>query len=106
MAVIKVNEEAFNETVKEGFWIADFYTDHCGPCKMLDIIINDIIFDNPEVNLVKCNIEDSPAYAERFEIHGTPTLLYLVDGEIRERSEGALPREMVEEYISKAMYGE
>lgn len=100
-----VPEEEFNDVVKEGFWIADFYTDHCGPCKMLDMVINEIIFDNPEINLAKCDIEKSPAYADRFDIQGTPTLLFMLDGEIKGRISGSQNRETLEVLISDAMFG-
>lgn len=101
-----IPEEKFDETVKEGFWIADFQTDHCGPCKMLDMILGELIYDNPEINLAKCDIEKSPAYAERFEIEGTPTLLFMLDGEIKHTISGAQPREVLEEIISSVMYGD
>ena len=100
-----VPEEEFDQTTAEGFWIADFMTDHCGPCKMVDLVLAEIIYDNPEINLAKCDIEQSPAYVERFEVEGTPTLLFLLDGEIKARLTGAQPREVLEETISEAMYG-
>ena len=100
-----VLEEEFDQTTAEGFWIADFMTDHCGPCKMVDLVLSEIIYDNPEINLAKCDIEQSPAYVDRFEIEGTPTLLFLLDGEIKARLTGAQPREVLEETISEAMYG-
>ena len=97
-----VPEEEFDAVTREGFWIADFYTDHCGPCKMLDMVISEILFDNPEINLAKCDIEKSPAYTERFDIQGTPTLYGAIKGTIT----GAQSREVLEELISKVMYGE
>ena len=100
-----VLEEGFDQVTKEGFWIADFMTDHCGPCKMLDMILAEIIYDNPEINLAKCDIEKSPAYAERFGISATPTLLFIMDGEIKSTISGARPREELETMISEAMYG-
>lgn len=100
-----VQEEEFDETTKEGFWIADFMTDHCGPCKMLDMVLAEIIFDNPEINLAKCDIEKSPAYQERFDITGTPTLFFMLDGEIKAQLSGAQSREVLEEKISESMYG-
>ena len=106
MAVLKVKEEDFDKATKEGFWIADFYTVHCGPCKLLDMVINDIICDNPEINLAKCDIEDSPAYVDRFDVQGTPTLLFINEGEIKDRLSGFQQRDTLEEYISRAMYGE
>lgn len=101
-----VPEEEFDAVTREGFWIADFYTDHCGPCKALDMILSEILFDNPEINLAKCDIEKSPAYTERFDIGGTPTLYFMLDGEIKETLLGSQPREQLEELISKVMYGE
>lgn len=100
-----VLEEEFDQVTKEGFWVADFMTDHCGPCKMLDMILAEIIYDNPEINLAKCDIEKSPAYVERFDISGTPTLLFIMDGEIKSTISGAQPRDVLESMISEAMYG-
>lgn len=101
-----VPENEFDTVTKEGFWIADFYTDHCGPCKMLDLVLNEIIYDNPEINLAKCDIEKSPAYAERFAVSGTPTLIFMLDGEVKGTISGAQSRDVLEEMISAAMYGE
>ena len=100
-----VEEKDFDEVTREGFWIADFMTDHCGPCKMLDMVLSELIYDDPEINLAKCDIEKSPAYIERFDISGTPTLLFLLNGEIKDRLSGAQPREVLEEKISESMYG-
>lgn len=100
-----VEEKDFDAVTGEGFWIADFMTDHCGPCKLLDMVLSELIYDDPEINLAKCDIEKSPAYIERFGISGTPTLLFLLDGEVKGRLSGAQPREVLEEKISQSMYG-
>lgn len=100
-----VTAEEFDEVTRKGFWIADFLTDHCGPCKMLDMVLAEIIYDNPEINLAKCDIEKSPAFTQRFDIQGTPTLLFILDGEIKDTLSGAQPRDVLEEKISETMYG-
>lgn len=100
-----VPEAQFDETVQEGFWIADFYTDHCGPCKVLDMTLSEVLFDNPEINLVKCDIEKEPAYQKRFKIFGTPTLLFILDGEIKKTISGSQDRATLEEIISEVMFG-
>ena len=100
-----VEEKDFDAVTREGFWIADFMTDRCGPCKLLDMVLSELIYDDPEINLAKCDIEKSPAYVERFGISGTPTLLFLLDGEVKGRLSGAQPREVLEEKISQSMYG-
>ena len=101
-----VPEEEFDAVTKEGLWIVDFYTEHCGPCKVLDIVIDQVIYDNPIVNLAKCDIEKSPAYVERFQVEGTPTVLFMYNGEIKDRWIGAYGRDKIEESIARALYGD
>lgn len=102
--VRKVAYKDFDKTVADGDWIVDFYTDHCGPCKMLDAVIEPIVFDNPIVNLAKCNIEDDPEYAERFEVEGTPTVLFYHNGVQKQRFTGAQDRATVMKALSASMY--
>ena len=99
-----VAAEDFDATVADGMGVADFMTDHCGPCKIVDMALSEITFDNPEVNVAKCDIEKSPAYVDRFEVEGTPTLLFIMDGQVKGRMSGAQSRETLEEQISAAMY--
>lgn len=100
-----VMEEEFDEVTKEGFWIADFMTDHCGPCKALDMTLTQIVFDNPEINIAKCDLDKSPTYIERFKIRGTPTLFFMLDGDIKSTLSGFQSRSVLEEKISETMYG-
>lgn len=100
-----IPEEKFDEITREGFWIADFYTDHCGPCKILDMTLSEILYDSPEINLAKCDIEKSPAYQKRFKIFGTPTLLFMLDGEVKKTISGSQDRAALEEIISEVMFG-
>lgn len=102
--ILKIPYSEFDETVKNGIWIADFYTDHCGPCKMLDPVMEQVLFDNPIVNLAKCNIEDDPEYSERFGVEGTPTVIFLNNGIEKERFVGAWGRDKIMECLSRCMY--
>lgn len=103
--VVKVPFQDFEKTVRQGDWIVDFYTDHCGPCKMLDVIMDEVLFDNPIVNLAKCNIEDYPEYQERFHVEGTPTVLFYHNGEKKQEFTGAQDRDTILKCLSASMYG-
>ena len=98
------NYENYSELLNEGFVIVDFFSETCGPCKVLDITVDQVIFDNPMVNLAKCNTDDDPSFVERFGIVGTPTLIFFNDGRETGRFAGAWGRDKVEEYLSQCMY--
>ncbi len=102
--VRKVAFKDFDKTVKHGDWVIDFYTDHCGPCKMLDVVIDEVLLDNPIVNLAKCNIEDDPEYVQRFEVDGTPTVLFYHEGIEKQRFVGAQDKETIVKCLSVSMY--
>lgn len=108
MAVEFVDNENFERITSEGVWLVDFYSDHCGPCKLLDVVIKEILGDSPDLNWGKCNIEFDSAFDlfNRLKIVGTPTLLIYVDGELKGQFMGAKTREFVEAEISRCMYGE
>ncbi len=107
MAIVYPTTADFDDLTKDGFWIADFYTSMCGPCKLLDVIINDIVTENPDINWAKCNLENDWGFQDKFDVQGTPTLIYFMGGEIKGRHVGGFcTREEIEEEISKCMYGD
>ncbi len=102
--VCKVHADKFDETIREGIWIADFQTNHCPPCRFLEMVLDQVLFDNPTVNLAKCDIDEDPSYVERFQIEGTPTAIFFNDGVEKCSFSGAAGRDTIEECLAKCMY--
>lgn len=65
MAIAYPTTKDYDQTIAEGFWIADFYTSTCGPCKILDRILNEIVLENPDINWAKCNLENDWSMQDR-----------------------------------------
>lgn len=107
MAIAYPTTKDYDQTIAEGFWIADFYTSTCGPCKILDRILNEIVLENPDINWAKCNLENDWSMQDRYQVLGTPTLIFYLDGQEKSRMLGGFhTRQEVEAEISKVMYGE
>ena len=107
MAIAYPTRKDYEETVAEGFWIADFYTSLCGPCKLIDKIISHIVEENPDINWAKCNLENDWDMMERYQVTGTPTLIFYLDGEEKGRMIGGFhTEEAVMGEISRVLYGE
>lgn len=98
-------ENNLKELMQEGFCIADFYSDTCGPCKMLAPVLEKLESELPFINVIKVNISTYPAYAQEFEIHAVPTILFVNEGELKERTLGFMTEAQLREKISEHMYG-
>ena len=105
--IVYPTSKNLDEFVKEGFWIADFYTTLCGPCKLIDRIVSELVEENPDINWAKCNLENDWSMQEKYSVPGTPTLIFYLDGEEKGRMIGGFhDRDEIEGEISKILYGE
>ena len=107
MAIAYPTTKDYDQTVAQGFWIADFYTSVCGPCKLIDRIISQLVLENPDINWAKCNLENDWDMMECYDVLGTPTLIFYLDGEEKGRMIGGFhTREEIEAEISRVLYGD
>ena len=75
----------------------------CGPCRMLSPTVDDIAAEHPEFTVVKCNVDDCDDIALRFGIRSIPTLLYIKDGEVRDRTVGVVSKDEILERLGKLL---
>ena len=84
MAVILATDETFHEAIAQGVSLVDFYSTHCGPCRVLLPKLMEIETELPFINLVKVNIDDCPQVANEFRISGVPDIYLAKDGQMTE----------------------
>ena len=60
--------------------LVDFYATWCGPCKRIAPRFAQLAQQHPSVALVKVNIDDVPALAERYAVSAIPTFVAFRDG--------------------------
>ena len=89
MAVRDIKEAEFNDLVKTGKVLVDFWATWCGPCKMQGALIEQkIVPEHPEIEVLKVNVDEEPALAARFGVMSIPTLLLYKDGALVEQIVG------------------
>jgi len=96
--VIEVNEDTFQSEVTEANQpvLVDFGAVWCGPCKMLDPIVEEIAGDwLDKVKVVHIDVDHSPNTAMQFQVMGVPTLMLFVEGEPVERMTGYMPKKKI-----------
>lgn len=98
MAEINVNELNFEEEVlhSELPVLVDFWAPWCGPCRMLAPMVAQVAEEQEgSAKVVKINIDEAPALAERYGIATIPTLMVFKSGEPTATAVGARPKNAI-----------
>ena len=84
MAEIKeLNAANFDETVKSGVVLVDFWAPWCNPCRMLGGILEQVAAELPaDVTIGKVNIDENRDLAVKFEVMTIPRIFIYKDGKI------------------------
>lgn len=86
----KINEKNFKEKTEKGLVLVDFFATWCGPCRMQSAVIEEVLETNPEVNVLKIDVDESPNIARQFGIMSIPTLILMKDGQVLKKHVGLL----------------
>ena len=87
-----INDSEFDAAVKTGSVLVDFYADWCGPCKMIAPVLEQLAAEHPGLTVCKVNVDEAPALAARFGVMSIPTVLYFKDGQLVDKTVGALSK--------------
>jgi len=60
--------------------LADFYADWCGPCKMLEPVVETIAAET-DAAVAKVDVDANQPLAQAYGVRGVPTLVLFADGE-------------------------
>ena len=78
----------FDNEVKEGLVLVDFFATWCGPCKMLSPLLEEIANENPDLKVLKIDVDEVGPLAAKFGIQAIPTLILFKDGERKDTKLG------------------
>jgi len=70
-----------------GVVLVDFYADWCGPCKMLEPVVETLAAETDAV-VAKVDVDASQPLATAYGVRGVPTLVLFADGEQAEELVG------------------
>ena len=80
--MIAVTKNSFQSEVLDfkGKVLVDFWAEWCGPCQMLNPIIDEIATEKPEVKIVKVNVDEEIDLAAQYNISSIPAIMIFDKG--------------------------
>lgn len=100
----KITNDEFQEKVLNSgkTIIVDFYADWCGPCKVLAPVLDEVATEfEASTTVVKVNVDEESALAQKYGIRGMPTMLFFKDGEIKSTLVGNQPKNEIVKHINE-----
>ena len=75
------NVVEYEEAIKEGTVLVDFFATWCGPCKMLSPVLEEVAEENPDINILKIDVDEVSELAVRYGVQAIPTLMLFKNGQ-------------------------
>lgn len=74
----------------DGLTVLKFSTQWCGPCKLINPMIDEIAKQYETVSFNNIDADENKELAEQYGIRAVPTLFFIKDGQIVDKSVGAI----------------
>jgi len=99
---IILNEQNFEETIKEGVTLVDFWAEWCGPCQMMLPVLSDFADKmQGKMKVAKVNVDENPSLAAQFRVMSIPNLIVFKDWKAVEQMVWVQPMDNLEKICGK-----
>ena len=106
MATSKVTTADFESVVLKSATpvLVDFWAEWCGPCRMIGPIVKELADEyGDQVVIGKMDVDSNATISAKFGIRNIPTILFFKNGEVVDKSVGAVPKAILASKLDALM---
>lgn len=84
--------------------LVDFWAEWCGPCRMVGPVVEEISKDYEGKAVIgKVNVDENPDISMKYGVRNIPTILFMKNGEVVDKSVGAVPKNVLTDKLDAQM---
>jgi thioredoxin 1 len=99
---IEVTDEEFEQKVLQSPTpvVVDFWAEWCGPCRMVAPTLHKFASEYAgKLIVAKVDTDRNAKWAQKYNVQGIPTMLFIHGGKVVHRQTGALPEGMLRRVV-------
>lgn len=102
-SILTLTDKNFQQQVKNGTVLVDFWAAWCGPCRMMAPILNNVAEEtqNTSVRVAKIDIEKYQSIAQQYNVRSIPTLIIFKNGKEKNRIVGVKQKDAILSELKK-----
>ncbi|MFW0838168.1 MAG: thioredoxin [Candidatus Komeilibacteria bacterium] len=103
MAQFVTDQDFAEEVLKSDIPVfVDFYAPWCGPCKMMEPIVEELAKEyEGKIKIVKLNVDENPTTAQQFQVMSIPTMFIFRGGQAVDQMIGYQDKASLKERFDK-----